>query len=129
MPERSSTLLDESAPRGAIYTVEVSGISEDLLQRLDARARERGSDRGEVIREIITRELVGVDPDIASQSFDAALASLRAGFAESGMSEAEAEELLDKGLRAVRAEGRQTRNKVSTSLGIVNRSSFTSHAL
>jgi hypothetical protein len=47
---------------------------------------------------------------MAGKSFDAALAPLRAGFNESGMSEEEVEALLDEGLRAVRAERRQTRN-------------------
>lgn len=92
-------------------TVEVSGISEQQLRRLDELARERGGDRSQVIRDIITRELGGEETDKASQSFDTALAPLRAGFAESGMSEEEAEALLDASLRAVRAERRQTRNR------------------
>lgn len=113
MTERSSTLIEESGQRAPMYTVEVSGISEQQLRRLDELARERGSNRSQVIRDILARELDGDPADMAIQSFDAALAPLRAGFAESGMSEEEAEALLDEGLRAVRAERRQTKNRAT----------------
>lgn len=107
MTERHSALTDlieESVPGMSMHTVEVRGLSEEMLRRLDELALQRGGDRSQVIREILTRELGGDRHEMAGQSFDAALAPMRAGFAESGLSEAEAEALLDEGLRAVRAK-------------------------
>jgi hypothetical protein len=69
--------------------------------------RARGSDRSHVIRDIISRELGDGDAATAIESFEAALAPLRAGFAESGLTEQEVEVLLDDELRALRAERRR----------------------
>ena len=121
MTELSSSLIDETLPTGPLYTVEVSGVSEEIIQRLDALARQRGSDRSQVIRDLITRELGSDVADMTGHSFDAALAPIRAGFAESGMSEAEAETLLDQELRAVRTARRQARAaKRDEAVGVSN---------
>lgn len=95
--------LDESeraaAPR---HTIEVHGVSEALLQRLDERARESGIDRSQVIQAILSKELGNQETETATSSFDAVLAPIRQGFAEGGLSEDEATGLLEEGLRAVR---------------------------
>ncbi len=108
MSEPGQTLTQErDGPGVPVYTIEVTDIPEDLLQRLDERARTTGRDRSQVIRELIARELGAEEPPLASHSFDAVLAPIREGFTESGLSEEEATDLLEAGLRAVRAEKRQ----------------------
>ena len=83
-------------------TIEVNDIPEVWLQRLDKRARERGSDRSEIVREILARELDHENP-IPAVGFDAVLSTIRQGFAESGDSEEELTALLEEGLRATRS--------------------------
>jgi hypothetical protein len=88
-------------------TIEVT-VPDDLLRLIDERARARGSDRGQVIRDIVDRELrEGGRAPI--NTFDEVLAPIREGFAESGMSEEETRKLLESELRAVRAERRAGR--------------------
>lgn len=111
MSDTNSTLTTKRASRTRVQTIEVSGIPEEILRRLDERARERGSDRETVIRDLITRELGGDGSDLARKRFDAAAAPIRAGFAESGLTEEAAEALLDEGLRAIRADRRRARLK------------------
>jgi metal-responsive CopG/Arc/MetJ family transcriptional regulator len=89
-----------------IQTIEVTGLPESLLRRLDARARERGSDRSGQIRELLEKGLAQEDAQLTGQSFDRSLAAIRAGFAESGMEEEETLELLTDSLHKVRAERR-----------------------
>ncbi len=86
-------------------TIEVT-VPDDLLRIIDERALERGSDRGQVIRDIIDGVLR--NPTSSVQTFDAILAPIRQGFAESGMSEHEALEMLQSELKAVRAERQQS---------------------
>ena len=96
-----------------IYNLEVRDIPETWLQRLDARAREQGSDRNQIIREILARELDHENTSGTAQGFDAVLAPIRQGFAESGESEEELTALLEAGLRATRLERRQNRSGAS----------------
>ena len=85
-------------------TLEVSDIPETWLQRLDARAREQGRDRSQIVREILARELDHEDTPDRVRGFDVALAPIRQGFAESGESEEILTALLDEGLRSARRQ-------------------------
>ena len=82
----------------------MSDIPETWIERLDARAREQGRDRSQIVREILARELDHEDTPDMVRGFDAALAPIRQGFAESGKSEAELTALLDEGLRSARRQ-------------------------
>ena len=95
------------------YTLEVRDIPETWLQRLDARAREQGSDRSQILREILAKELDHENTLDTAQRFDVVLAPIRQGFAESGESEEELTALLETGLRATRLERRQNRSGAS----------------
>ncbi|MDQ2732559.1 MAG: hypothetical protein M3Y56_12950 [Armatimonadota bacterium] len=98
-----SLLLDESGGADSHeYTIEVHGISRAMLQRLDERARQSGSDRSQIIQWILAKELENEPTPLTMSPFDAALAPIRQGFSESGLSEDEATSLLEDGLRAVR---------------------------
>src|SRR5947207_1551175 len=104
MTEPGRALTQESGEeRVPVYTIEVTDIPEDLLRRLDERARQNGSDRSRVVRDLIARELGEEGAELSGQSFDAALAPIREGFAASGLSEEDATQLLEEGLRVVRA--------------------------
>ncbi len=42
------------------HTIQITGIPEEMLERLDSRARERHvADRSEYVRELIARDLSG----------------------------------------------------------------------
>jgi hypothetical protein len=94
------------------YTVEVSGLSDALLKLLDERIRKRGGDRSDHIREFVEKGLAEEEARATGKSFDEVLASIRQGFAESGMDEDETLALFTEGLKAVRTErlARQTEN-------------------
>jgi hypothetical protein len=96
----------------ATYTIEVTGFSDVLLKRLDERIRKRGGDRSTHIQEFVEKGLAEEEAHTTGKSFDEALASIRQGFAESGMDEDETLALLTEGLKAVRTERgtRQTEN-------------------
>ena len=113
----SQTLSVEEAGGTASpkQTIEVHGISDALLQRLDQRARESGRDRSQVIQAILTKELGGEDTEFTARSFEAALAPIRQGFAESGLSEDEATAMLEEGLRATRQNKRSGRAEPQSS--------------
>ena len=98
-------------------TIEVT-VPDDLLRLIDERVRARGSNRDQVIREIVYRELreggrAHINP------FDEVLAPIREGFAESGMSEEETRKLLESETRAVRAERRAGRRVHGVYAGIL----------
>ncbi|HET6385255.1 MAG TPA: hypothetical protein VFJ58_17825 [Armatimonadota bacterium] len=103
---QSNSLEEPGGTACVEHTIEVYGISETLLQRLDQRARESGTNRSQVIQAILSKELGEEGTDPASRRFDAALAPIRQGFAENGLSEDEATALLEAGLSAVRQEKR-----------------------
>ena len=87
------------------HTIQVTEVPDDLLRRLNERARALGRDRSRVIVEILAEGLES-NPSPDHKTFDDVLAPIRRGFAESGMTEEEANELLENELRAVRAERR-----------------------
>lgn len=88
------------------HTIQVSGIPDDVLRLLDRKAVKTGADRDKVIRDIIEKGLAGDADREPDPSFDESLASIRQGFSDSGLSEAEAERLLAEQLRMVRRERR-----------------------
>ena len=94
--------------------IEIHGISETLLQRLDQRARESGRDRSQVIQAILMKELGSGEKGPTSGSFDSVLAPIRQGFAESGLGEDDATALMNDGLRAVLQEKRTGKRRSQT---------------
>lgn len=98
-------ILDEtSGATSPEHTIEVRGIPEALLERLDERARALGGDRSQIIQTILAKELGIGETDLTTSNLDTVLDPIRQGFAESGLSEDEATALLEDGLRAVRRE-------------------------
>ncbi len=82
------------------HTIELPGVPDELIKRLDERLRETGQDRAEYLIRLIERDLAH------PATVDEILEPFRQGFKESGMSEEELTELIDTEVRAVRAEKR-----------------------
>jgi hypothetical protein len=74
-------------------TIEIEGISEELLARLDERAAERGLDRSTYVRDLIDRE-TSARP--APGRLAEWLAPLRAYSEAEGMTEEEIGEFFDR---------------------------------
>jgi hypothetical protein len=66
-------------------------ISGDLLRRLDERARHQGVDRDGYILEALKKDLEAKE----APTFDALAAPLRQDFKESGMTEADLDDLVE----------------------------------
>jgi metal-responsive CopG/Arc/MetJ family transcriptional regulator len=88
------------------YTIEVTGIPEDLLQRLDKWMREQGRDRSQFIREIIEEKLQEHEKPQSGKTFAEILAPLQQDFEATGMSDEELGDFIDAEIKAHRAERR-----------------------
>src|SRR5579872_213232 len=87
-------------------TIEVR-LSGDLLQRIDRRAQEQGSDRSRLIEELIEKGLKDEAPPRAGRTFAQILEPFHRGFEQSGMTEEELTDLMETELKAVRTESRR----------------------
>lgn len=98
------------------HTIEVTGIPEEMLERLDSRARERhATDRSEYVRELIARDLSS-GPEVSDtpaakkeKTMAEVLAPIQESVRQSGMTTEEVNALLDETLRDVRWERRRKR--------------------
>ncbi len=88
-------------------TLQITGLPESLVHRLDARAKARGTDLSRQVRELLEKGLDAEEARPTERSFDQSLAGIRQGFAESGMDEDDSLELLTTTLKTVRAERRE----------------------
>lgn len=88
------------------YTIEVTGIPEDLLQRLDKWMREQGRDRSQFIREIIEEKLQEKEKPNSEKTFAEILAPLQQDFEATGMTDAELGDFVDAEIKAHRSERR-----------------------
>ena len=92
----------------ATHSIEVTGISDELLEALDRRVRSgRVAGRSEYLRELLARDLAAEEPPSGwpspDMTFDRLLAPLQREAERSGESEAEIETFV---LEQVRAERR-----------------------
>jgi hypothetical protein len=87
-------------------TIKITGLSDEILRRLDGRACARGEGRSGHIRRLIEQDLAQEESRQTGKSFDEALAAIRQGFAESGISEEATLSLLSDSLKATRADRR-----------------------
>ena len=94
------------------HTLEVTGIPDDLLKRLDERVKRRGGDRSASIRELVERGLQAEDRTLAE-----ILAPVHAYSRQMGQTEEEIGEFVDEEIAAYRAERRARREKESTANG------------
>ena len=100
------------------HTIEVAGISDELLERLDERVRQWGGDRASFIRDLIRRELQrdsqlseeGPRPH-SEMSFDEILTPVHEQAAASGMSGEEMDRLFTEARERVRKEKRSARRQ------------------
>ena len=88
------------------HTIKISGLSEETLRRLDRRARAQGEGRSDHVRKLIEQDFAHEEARQSGRSFDEALAAIRQGFAESGLSEDAVMSLLTEGLKSTRAKRR-----------------------
>lgn len=72
------------------HTIEVTGIPEELLRRLDERVRDVGTDREQYIRDLLARDLER--PSSLRELF----APVREDFVASGMTGDELEALIEE---------------------------------
>lgn len=78
----------------SLHTIEVAGIPDDLLRRLDQKVQERGGDRSGYIREMLEKDL-REDAPRSGTAFDEIAAPLRQDFQASGMTEEELDALIE----------------------------------
>ena len=90
------------------HIIEVK-VSDETLKRLDERARHIGQDRAEFAGKLIEKELAEPEAPKADKTFDEILAPIRQGFAETGMTEDE----LDQMFEEAREEVWQERQKAN----------------
>ena len=85
-------------------TIEVSGISDETMSRLDKRAEACGTDRSQIILEIIEAGLKDTQSAAHELTFAEIVAPLQQDFEASGMSEDELGEFIDSEIQAYRRE-------------------------
>lgn len=81
-------------------TIEVP-IPDELLPRLEQRARSAGLDRDQYLLSLLSRDLLG------PRTFDEILSGFREDVAASGMSDSELDELLESARRDTRQDSRK----------------------
>lgn len=85
-------------------TIEVS-IPDDMISRLEQKARSAGLDREQYVRALVSRELAG------PRTFDEILGGFRDEVTASGISDSELEHLFDSARQDVLAERKNPRSK------------------
>ncbi len=85
-------------------TIEIAGISDELLRRLDERASRIGIDRSSYIRKLIER---AVAPPSSGSTLAELLASLHDQTEARGISEKEIEQFFGGQIKQVRRERRR----------------------
>lgn len=97
--------LEQSKKAMDTQTITVSGVSEEMLSRLDEKARQVGINREDYIREILKREATrpstGLHPGM---SFAEILAPIQAEAERLRRSEEEIDELIEKAREEVARE-------------------------
>jgi predicted DNA-binding protein len=88
------------------HTIEVTGVPDDLLTRLDRRMREQGRDRSQFIRELIEQNLEAQEQPDAGMAFREIVAPLQEDFEATGMTDEQLGELIDAEIKGFRAERR-----------------------
>lgn len=96
MPEVKTTMQT--------HTIEVA-VPDDLLECIDQRAQTRGSDRSQVIQEIIAREFREEKPH-AGMTFAQILAPVHEYTRQQGYTQEEIADFVDAEIKAHRAEKR-----------------------
>jgi hypothetical protein len=97
------------------HTIEVTDISDELLELLDERVREMGSDRASFVRELIRSELQRASPTPtevpphAEMTFEKILKPVHEQAAASGLDEEELESLFEETRARVRDERKRSR--------------------
>jgi hypothetical protein len=93
------------------HTIEVTGISDELLKLLDERVRQRGGDRAALVRELIQKELRAAPPSSAEEApphpamtFDEILMPVHRHVTESGITDEELDRLFEKAREQVRKQ-------------------------
>jgi hypothetical protein len=82
-------------------TIEIEGISDDLLRRLDERARRSGVDRGSYVRSLIERAV-----DTPAETLAGLLKPVHDDTEARGLTESEVERFLDREVANARRERR-----------------------
>ena len=85
-------------------TIEVS-IPDDMIPRLEQKARSAGLDREQYVRDLVSRELAG------PRTFDEILGGFRDDVAASGISDSELDQLFDSARQDSLAERKSSRSK------------------
>ena len=85
-------------------TIEVS-IPDDMISRLEQKARSAGLDREQYVRALVSRELAG------PRTFDEILGGFRDEVTASGISDAELEHLFDSARQDALVERKNPRSK------------------
>jgi len=78
-------------------------LPKDISVELAKKAKSSGKNVAEYVEDLVSKQ-------VKRPSLDNILSPIRDGFEKSGMSEAELEQLIDREVKAVRAERRSRRN-------------------
>lgn len=97
-----SAIMDESAAMS--MTIEVS-IPDEMIPRLEQKARSAGLDREQYVRDLVSRELAG------PRTFDEILGGFRDEVAASGISDSELDQLFDSARQDSLTERKSSRSK------------------
>src|SRR5262245_25690234 len=114
LPAKNTGRLEGQEAMGT-HTSELSGVTADLLELLDARAREAGASREEYLLRLLRAHLersdggAGTESPPAARSLEEILAPVRQRVAQSGLTDAEVDELLAETREEARRERRQVR--------------------
>src|SRR5579862_7828972 len=82
--------MERSQAEMQTHTIEVTGIPDSILELLDARAREKGSDRNTYLRDLIERDVKN------TTTLRDLFAPVREDIRASGMSEEEVDRLFEE---------------------------------
>ena len=97
-----SAIIEQSTAMS--MTIEVS-IPDDMIPRLEQKARSAGLDREQFVRALVSRELAG------PRTFDEILDGFREEVAASGISDLELDQLFDSARQDSLAERKSSRSK------------------
>ncbi len=87
----------------ATTTLEISGLSEETVKKIDLKAKQEGRAREDYLRDLIERDVDSI-PCTDQKSILELFAPVQGDFEQSGMSEDDLDALIDKARADVRQE-------------------------
>ena len=95
----------------ATLIVEISGLSDETLRRIDAKAAKNGRDRDDYLRDLIERDIYACEPD-SKEAIIEAFAPVQEEFKRSGMTETDLNTLIEQARSVAQSDGRKRKCRI-----------------